>query len=117
MEATANNDPLQKNITKTYKKGSPSVANAIEQEAKTIAKNLDLSDRINTAAKRQAFMTLKDHKPNFVNNPTCRLINPTKSEIRRISKQIFNRIKTKIINQLSLNQWKTLKLSSTGSTT
>ena len=52
MEATANNDPLQKNITKTYKKGSPSVANAIEQEAKTIAKNLDLSDRINTAAKR-----------------------------------------------------------------
>ena len=48
METTANNDLLQKNITKTYKKVTPSVANVIEQEAKTIAKNLDLSNRINT---------------------------------------------------------------------
>lgn len=32
-------------------------------------------------AKRPAFITLEEHKPNFQNRPTCRLINPTKSEI------------------------------------
>ena len=31
-----------------------------------------------------------NHKPNFENNPTCRLINPSKSEIGRVSKQILD---------------------------
>ena len=51
-----------------------------------IAANLNIDDRTECMAKRQAFITLKDHKDNFQNKPTCRLINPAKSEIGRISK-------------------------------
>jgi uncharacterized protein YcbX len=77
-----------------------------EAEAKTIATKLALDDRINITAKREAFITLKDHKPNFDNKPTCRLINPTKSEIGKISKHILDRINKKIIECTSINQWK-----------
>ena len=77
--------------------------NSIEQEAKAIATKLHLDDRINITAKREAFITLKDHKPNFVNNPTCRLINPAKAEVGKISKQLLDRI------NLELNEWKNTK--------
>ena len=106
MDSTAYNGLLQKNITKTYKKVSPNTTTSIELEAKEIAKRLDLDDRVNTTAKREAFITLKDHKPNFVNNPTCRLINPAKSEIGKISKKILDRVNSTITNHLNLNQWK-----------
>ena len=79
MDTTTYNDLLQKNITKTYKKVTQVTTSSIEQEAKAIAKKLHLDDRINTTAKREAFITLKDHKPNFSNNSTCRLINPAKA--------------------------------------
>ena len=64
--------------------------------------------RINTTAEREAFITLKDHKPNFPNNPACRLINPRmKSEIiGKISKQILDIINTKVVQATGVNQWK-----------
>ena len=49
---------------------------------------------------------MKDHKPNFDNNPTCRLINPSKSEIGIISRQILQRINSEIVKSTKLNQWK-----------
>ena len=49
---------------------------------------------------------MKDHKPNFANNPTCRLINPAKSEISKISKQILDRINKKTNENTGTNQWK-----------
>ena len=109
MDTTSSNDLLQKNITKTYKKVTQVTTCSIELEAKAIAKKLHLDDRINTTAKREAFITLKDHKPNFVNNPTCRLINPAKAEIGQISKQLLDRINTRLANILQLNQWKNTK--------
>ena len=57
-------------------------------------------------AEQQAFITLKDHKENFQNKPTCRLINPAKSEIGRISNKILTKINTTIRTKTSLNQWK-----------
>ena len=57
-------------------------------------------------ANQQAFVTLKDHKDNFQNNPTCRLINPAKSEMGLLSKQILERINNKIRNDLGVNQWR-----------
>ena len=45
-------------------------------------------------------------KPNFTNNPTCRLINPSKSEIGIVSKKILQRVNAKIVSTTDLNQWK-----------
>eukprot|EP00795_Rhopilema_esculentum_P011087 gene11087-biopygen13455 len=97
---------LTNSITTTYKKANDSAIHTINNEAWNIATELNIQDRTECMAERQAFITLKDHKENFQNNPTCRLINPAKSEIGRISKQILDRINTTIRNQTTLNQWK-----------
>ena len=79
-------------------------SNNIDLEAKCLAKKPQLDDCINATAKCEAFYTLKDHKPNFANNPTCRLINPAKSDINKVSKQILDRINTTRVSKLGLNQ-------------
>ena len=56
--------------------------------------------------KQDCFITLKDHKPNFQNNPTVRLLNPAKNELSRISKTILDKINENLYNSLHLNQWK-----------
>ena len=52
-----------------------------------------------------SFITLRDHKSNFAHKPTCRLTNPTKSNIGRISKTILDRINNKITRASKFNQW------------
>ena len=56
--------------------------------------------------KQNCFITLKDHKPNFQNNPTVRLLNPVKNELGQISKTILDKIYVNIRNSLHLNQEK-----------
>ena len=75
-------------------------------EAKELATSLNIEDRMECLAKQQAFITLMDHKENFKNNPTCRLINPAKSEMGLVSKQILERIIIKMRSTTLLNQWK-----------
>ena len=109
MDPPSYNQLLQKNITKTYKKISTQAVSSIENRSKSIANKLNLTDRINTTAEREPFITLKDHKPNFEKNPTCRLINPRKSEIGKVSKQILDRINAKVIESTGMNQWENTK--------
>ena len=45
----------------------------------------------------------------FINNPTCRLINPCKSEIGIISKNILDRINKEITQATKVNLWKSTK--------
>ena len=97
---------LQNNITKSYRKAPQDAMSTIITHEKHIANDLELADRINTTAKKDAYITLKDHKANFRNNPSCRLINPAKSDIGQISKQILERINRKIMAKSKLNQWK-----------
>ena len=52
------------------------------------------------------FITLKDHKANFLNNPKARLLNPAKNELGRISKAILDKIKINLRNATNVNQWK-----------
>jgi hypothetical protein len=56
--------------------------------------------------KREAFISLKDHKENFENNPKCRLINPTKSESGKLSKVILGKINSNLRQKLNSNQWR-----------
>ena len=58
----------------------------------------------------RCFIILKDHKVNFINNPTVRLLNPARSEVGRISKIILSQINNELKNKLLVNQWQsTLK--------
>ena len=69
MDSNEYKSVLQKTITNTYKRVKPSTMNSIELEAKEIAGKLHLEDRVNTTAKREAFITFKDLKTNFANHP------------------------------------------------
>ena len=63
-------------------------------------------ERIESYPNRQAFITLKDHKEDFINRPKCRLINPAKPEIGKISKHHLDEINSAIRSKTKLNQWR-----------
>ena len=92
---------------KHTRKAKKIISNIVNEEAKDLATELDIEDRMECMAKRQAFISLKGHKENFQNNPACRLINPAKSEMGLVGKKILEKINAKIRSLTSLNQWKT----------
>ena len=99
LEKEDHDELLEKHITKDYKKSNDKAFEDTTKKDKEIATKLELDDRIYKTSKKQAFITLKDHKQSFQNNPTCRLINPTKPELGKVSKQklaqIVNIVKQK----------------------
>ena len=82
---------LHDNVTKTYQKAPPKLEALINMEAKSISTKLKISDRVERIARTPTFVTLKDHKDNFRSNPTCRLINPSKNELEKVSKQLVEK--------------------------
>ena len=106
MNATSYEKLLNKNVQKDYKKAPTNAQQSINVEAKNIAHKLGISNRVDILACKESFITLKDHKDNFPNNPSCRLINPTKSELGRVSKHILDRINKEIIASTAVLQWK-----------
>ena len=72
---------------------------------------MGIDDRLERLAMNAAFITLKDHKDNFVNNPQCRnqvseglLINPPKPEFGKVSKLLMDDINSRVRNTL-VHQW------------
>ena len=76
---------LKNNVTSQNQKAYDLVLKNINKEAKLITQSLRLDDRIESYPPWDAFITLKDHKENFSNSLKCRLINPAKSKIDKIS--------------------------------
>ena len=97
---------LHENITKSYKKLPTRLEKSVNLEAKEIAAGVKLDDRIEYMAKASAYITLKDHKDNFRSAHPCRLINPCKSEIGKISKSILENINRNLLKLLQVNQWR-----------
>ncbi len=97
---------LHENITKSYKKTRSPMCDKINNDAANIAADLHLEQRMESYANKEAFITLKDHKDNFANHPKCRLINPAKSEMGRVSKIILECINSKVREATGLTQWR-----------
>ena len=97
---------VSNNVTKSYKKSNIEAVNEVNKEAAAIAEKLKIDDRVQCIAENETFITIKDHKPNFPNNITCRLLNPCKSEIGRISKVYLENINNSIRTSTNLNQWR-----------
>ena len=60
---------LTDNISKTCEKTEHSMYNKINKEAQIISNNYGVSERVDCLAKSNAFISLKDHKPNFSSTP------------------------------------------------
>ena len=79
--------------------------NVVDGETRQIADRLGIADRVEIMSRSQDFITIKDHKPNFETNTKCRLINPSKSQIGTISRQILQEMNAELRKKLNLNQW------------
>ena len=97
---------LTENITKINKKWSRTKVNKINYNAKRIAEDVSLEDCVEKIYENEAYITIKDHKKDFPNKILCRLINFSKSDIGRISKQILDKINLKLTSDTKVNQWK-----------
>ena len=106
MEKEAHRELMNKAIHDTYKKGEDDVEEKMNKDARKIAIDLDIEDRAFKTERREAVFTLKDHKPNFANRPEVRLINPTKSELGRVSKQKLAKVVQNIKEKTGLRQFK-----------
>ena len=63
MDTTAYNKLINENVTKTYKKSNSKVVDKLNAQSARIAEHLKLENRIEKLAEKEAFITLKDHKP------------------------------------------------------
>ena len=97
---------LHNNITKDYEKAHEDVIDNIKKEDKKVAERLEVDDRLYCTSKRDCFITLKDHKKQFMNNPKFRLLNPAKPELGMVSKQMLDKIISAIKSKSHLLQWK-----------
>ena len=97
---------LRNAITTSYKKANKNIGTKINKEGIKFAKQANILDKIEINGTGNSFITLKDHKENFTNHPTTRLINSSKNEIGRISKNILDQINSKLVRKLSVNEWK-----------
>ena len=90
-------------ITSTYKKTNNNIKKRIDFKGKKIVENVDeeILDRMDS--KNTCNITLNDHKNNFWNNLTVRLINPVKDEVGKISKAILDNIIKFLCTSLNIN--------------
>ena len=106
MDPAEYNELLEKNIQADYKKEVIANVDKVQDEHKEIVNKLGLEERVFKTTKRTAFLTIKDHKENFMNDPKARLINPSKPEIGKVSKQILENVINVIRTKSKLNSWK-----------
>ena len=97
---------LNNSITSTYKKSNNSMKKKINISGRNILKNKEVLQRMDINGENHCFITLKDHKENFQNNPSVRLMNPAKNELGRLSKFILQAMNKELRHKFNLNQWK-----------
>ena len=93
---------LPENITRHYKSADEDAYDEINAEAEVFASEHGIADRMNVMLERAAYITLKDHKENFKNSLSCRLINPAKSEMGLVSKRILDSINGRLKGKLDV---------------
>ena len=59
----------QINATSTYKKISDKISNKVNADGKKIVENKEVVNRLFVNGRNSCFITLKDHKRHFLNNP------------------------------------------------
>ena len=99
-------DLLAKNVNKEYKLQTSRNIRKMNTAHKAIVSSYELEDRVFQTSYRESFITLKDHKPDFSNKPKCRLLNPTKPEVGRISHIVLEKIVNIVRQKTKLSQWK-----------
>ena len=107
MEVEQHKELLKRNIENEYKRGPEDLIETFDKEDKEVAEDLDIADRaIHKMVRQDAFIHLKDTKSNFLDNPQCRLITPSKSELGKVSKKFLDGVIDQVRSKSGLNLWK-----------
>ena len=91
-------------ITSKYKKASHNIKKHINIDGKQILKNKEVLNRLEINGENNSFITLKNRKESFNNNPTVRLINPAKKRIRVSQQDNFRYVNKDIRDAIGLNR-------------
>ena len=112
MDKTQNLNETTKETTISYQKRTlqkrtknlpeNKTINKISREAKSLAESFDIADRVDCLAKFDIFITLKQHKESFNEDPKC----PSESDLGNVSKFCFENINEKIRKVSLVDQWK-----------
>ena len=98
---------ITNSITKTYKISDENLINQINSESESIIRERKYKNKkIPKFTATDAFLTIKDHKKHFPFNIECRVLNPAKNELGRISKTILEKAVRDIRAKTPLTQWK-----------
>ena len=106
MDKDSYSELLKKNVTNDYKKAHSDTVDKTNQKQIEIVTKLDLDGRVFATQKKDAYVTIKDHKENYLNDTKCRLLNPTKPELGKISKQKLAKIVAEVKRKSEVNQWR-----------
>ena len=60
------------NVQKEYRKSTSDAVNTVDKRSGEIAKGLKLDERMQKHSKKECFITLKDHKEDFIARPKCK---------------------------------------------
>ena len=97
---------VTQNVTAEYKKSNAREIMKVNEEAAEIASKLDIADRVDNYMESDAFITIKDHKQTFPGKIECRLLNPAKSNLGKVSNQILEEAVAVVRVKTKSNQWK-----------
>ena len=97
---------LNKKIMDNYKIDKDNTIDQINKDTGNFASKLHINDRLGKFQKKDAYILFKDHKPNFINKLHTRLINPSKTELGKISKNIIQNIVTNVRETSHRNLWR-----------
>ena len=93
-----------KEVVKHCRKAPPDLERELNRKAKMLAHRLGIVDRVEKYNTKNCFITIKDHKGDLKTNPECRVINPAKTQIGRVSKIIVQDICASLRLALNINQ-------------
>ena len=96
---------VTENISKEYRKANENELNQVNMEAVKIAKNEKLENKMEIFTPDEAYLKIKDHKPEFPQKISCRLINPAKTDVGKLSRIILRENVMELRDRLKFNQW------------
>ena len=70
-----------------------------------MAEKIAIDDRIEKIEQREAYINVKNHKESFPQKLSIHLINPSKSDIGKISKILLDKINKLLTLNTNVNQW------------
>ena len=94
---------MRENVTRTNKKCNTSKSNSINFKAKQISSKLKIDNRVQKLDENKVYVTIKNHKEEFPDKISCRLINPSKTDIGKTRKQILDRFNNTTLEKSKVN--------------